>query len=41
MADVFINTKFSGGERHARRIAKMAELEHALHSSAKHVEAAK
>src|SRR5690349_6560756 len=29
MAEVFITTPFSGGARHMRRIAKMAELEHA------------
>ena|SRR5690349_8947590 len=41
MADVFINTNFSGGERHSRRIAKMAELEHATHCSPEEVETAK
>ena len=28
MAETFLNTGFSGGVRHQRRIAKMAELEH-------------
>lgn len=31
MAELFINTEFSGGVRHRRRIAKMAELEQTSH----------
>ena len=27
LVDIFLNTNFSGGERHARRIAKLAELD--------------
>ncbi|MEO8129073.1 MAG: ribose 5-phosphate isomerase B [Bryobacteraceae bacterium] len=27
LVDIFLNTNFSGGERHARRIAKLARLE--------------
>lgn len=31
IVDVFLNTEFSGMEKHARRIAKVAEIEGGLH----------
>lgn len=41
MADVFLNTGFSGGARHQRRIAKMSELEHSAAMHAQEVQQTK
>ena len=41
MAQIFMNTPFSGGARHRRRIAKMAELERAAEFNTHQVEASK